>query len=94
MFRNAAAHPAAFAMRDRFWRSGHSSFFALNDALQALGWFAFRDPVPAYKHSAAIALKLNGWIENDSVPWGETRPESDRETLRFLLAAIESAMAG
>lgn len=87
-------HPAAFAMRDRFWRSGHSSFFALNDALQALGWFAFRDPVPAYKHSAAIALKLNGWIENDSVPWGETRPESDRATLRFLLAAIESAMAG
>lgn len=87
-------HPAAFAARDRFWRTGHSGFYALNDALQALGWFAFRDPVPAYKHSAAIALKLNGWIENDSVPWGETRPGSDREVLRFLLNAIESAMAG
>lgn len=87
-------HPAAFALRDSFWRTGNAKFFHLNDALQALGWFAFRNPVPAYKHSAAMALRLNGWIENDLVPSGETRPSSDRATLRFFLNAIESAMAG
>ena len=46
-------------------------FYELNDVLQYLGFFAFRDPVPAYKHSAAMFLKLRGWIACDA-----THPKS------------------
>ncbi len=35
-------------------------YFAVSDALQYLGNMAFREPVPAYKHSAAIFLHLTG----------------------------------
>lgn len=50
--------PEAFGLRDRLWEQGDDGFFALNDALQALGTVAFRDPVPAYKDSAAVYLGL------------------------------------
>src|SRR5262249_40745825 len=50
--------PDLFALRDGFWRDGDRRFFELNDLLQYLGFFAFRPPVPAYKHSAAMFLKL------------------------------------
>ena len=33
--------------------------------LQYLGFFAFRAPVPAYKHAAAMFLKLRGWVGCD-----------------------------
>ena len=39
--------PDAFALRDRWWAEKDERFFELNDALQALGAVAFRDPVPA-----------------------------------------------
>ncbi|MEZ6075557.1 MAG: hypothetical protein R3C56_07755 [Pirellulaceae bacterium] len=48
--------PAEFARRDRMWESGDSGFYELNDLLQYLGFFAFRSPVPAYKHSVAQFL--------------------------------------
>ena len=43
-------------------RRGDPEFYELNDRLQYLGAFAFRDPVPAYRHDAAIFLRLRGWI--------------------------------
>ena len=44
--------PDLFARRDRLWETGDPAFYELNDTLQYLGFLAFRDPVPAYKHSA------------------------------------------
>ena len=78
--------PDLFALRDRCWRDGDSRFFEVNDLLQYLGFFAFRPPVPAYKHSAAMFLKLRGWIDCDAThPRNPTRPDSDREVLRDIV---------
>jgi dihydrodipicolinate synthase/N-acetylneuraminate lyase len=57
--------PEKFAARDRLWESGDPAYYALSDALQYLGNVAFRDPVPAYKHSAAVFLNLIGRIPSD-----------------------------
>jgi len=77
--------PDLFARRDAMWAAGDPSFDELNDLLQYLGFFAFRPPVPAYKHSAAQFLKLRGWIESDAPhPNCLRRPESDVEVLRDI----------
>lgn len=77
--------PDLFAKRDEYWRTGDPRFYELNDGLQYLGFFAFRNPVPAYKHSAAMFLKLRGWIGCDSThPKSATRPESDRAVLKGI----------
>ena len=67
--------PDLFAERDRYWADGDPRFFELNDELQYLGRFAFRDPGPAYKHSAAQFLKLRGCIGSDL-----THPDSPQRT--------------
>ena len=75
--------PDLFARRDAYWLVGDPRFYELNDVLQYLGFLAFRDPVPAYKHSAAMFLKMRGWIGCDAThPRSPTRPDSDRELLR------------
>jgi dihydrodipicolinate synthase/N-acetylneuraminate lyase len=77
--------PDLFAKRDAFWHAGDPRFYELNDVLQYLGFLAFRDPVPAYKHSAAMFLKMRGWIGCDAThPRSPTRPDSDRELLRGI----------
>jgi dihydrodipicolinate synthase/N-acetylneuraminate lyase len=77
--------PDRFALRDRYWADGDARFYELNDQLQYLGWFAFRPPVPAYKHSAALFLKLRGWVRSDRThPGSPTRPESDRPVLAAI----------
>jgi hypothetical protein len=77
--------PDAFAKRDRFWELNDPAFHELNDLLQYLGRFAFRDPVPAYKHSAAMFLKLRGWLKTDRChPRSMQRPESDRPILQAI----------
>ena len=77
--------PDLFALRDRCWETDDSAFYEINDALQYLGFLTFRRPVPAYKHSAAMFLKLRGWIACDAThPKSPTRPESDREILREI----------
>jgi dihydrodipicolinate synthase/N-acetylneuraminate lyase len=74
--------PEQFARRDALWSAGDAAFFELNDTLQYLGNFAFRPPVPAYKHSAAMFLHLCGRIESDAThPSSPTRPASDRQVL-------------
>ena len=81
--------PDHFARRDAMWASGDPGFYELNDTLQYLGAFAFRPPVPAYKHSAAMFLKLRGWIGHDAThPASPKRPDSDREILRAILARL------
>ena len=57
--------PDRFAERDRLWESGNPDYYAISDVLQYLGNVAFRDPVPAYKHSAAVFLHLVGRIPSD-----------------------------
>lgn len=81
--------PDLFAKRDAMWLAGDPGFYELNDVLQYLGFFAFRPPVPAYKHSAAQFLKLRGWIPSDAPhPQGMRRPESDVEVLRDIVGRL------
>lgn len=58
----ATLAPEKFAERDRLWEAGDPAYYALSDALQHLGNVVFREPVPAYKHSAAVFLHLVGRI--------------------------------
>lgn len=81
--------PEAFARRDALWASGDPAFYELNDTLQYLGHFAFRDPVPAYKHNAAQFLHLRGWIASDRThPQSPHRPSSDREVLAEIACRL------
>jgi len=81
--------PELFAKRDAMWAIGDSGFYEVNDLLQYLGFFAFRNPVPAYKHSAAMFLKLRGWIGCDRThSQSLTRPDSDRLILNDIMARM------
>ncbi len=83
--------PDKFAERDRLWEEGDPGFCELNDALQYLGFFAFRPPVPAYKHTAAMFLKLRGWIDCDAThPQSPSRPKSDREILLEIAKSLNA----
>ncbi|HWY67239.1 MAG TPA: dihydrodipicolinate synthase family protein [Terriglobales bacterium] len=74
--------PEKFAERDRLWEAGDPAYYALSDALQHLGNIAFREPVPAYKHSAAVFLHLTGRIPSDrSHPKNPLRPNWEHEIL-------------
>ena len=85
--------PAEFAARDRAWEDGDlDRFHQLNDVLQWLGTTAFRPPVPAYRHDAALCFHLRGWAESDATPEGALRrPAWERELLASMLAALEAA---
>ena len=58
---------------EQFAERGNPAYYALSDALQYLGDVAFRHPVPAYKHSAALFLHLCGRI-----PTAKTHPKSPK----------------
>ena len=90
----SAIAPEAVALRDRFWAESDPRFHALNDLLQYLGFFAFRAPVPAYKHTAAQFLKLRGRIKCDAPhPKAAHRPASDLEILRDISRRLDALMA-
>ncbi len=75
--------PELFAARDAAWAGNDSRYPELRDLIQYLGWIGFRKPVPAYKHSAAIFLKLAGGLESD-----EPHPRAPhREAWDFPLLA-------
>jgi len=75
--------PERFAERDLLWESADPRYFALSDSLQHLGNVAFREPVPAYKHSAAVFLHLTGRIpSNRTNPNNPLRPIWEVELLR------------
>ncbi len=87
--------PEKFAERDRLWQSGDPAYYELSDALQYLGNIAFRAPVPAYKHSAAVFLHLTGRVPSDLPhPRSPRRPSWEAEILRDCaarLGVLESA---
>ena len=74
--------PELFAARDHAWAEGKAEYLDYRDFIQYLGWIGFRDPVPAYKHSAAIFLKLTGGLACDNPhPRAPRRESWDRELL-------------
>ncbi|MCP3986420.1 MAG: dihydrodipicolinate synthase family protein [bacterium] len=87
----SAFSPEHFALRDRLWETQDPAFYELNDLLQYLGCFAFRDPVPAYKHDAAIFLELRGRIASSRThPGSPERPASDRAPLAEIARRLEA----
>jgi dihydrodipicolinate synthase/N-acetylneuraminate lyase len=79
--------PAAFGCRDRLWAAGDPRALEIDDALQALGAVAFRDPVPAYRHDAALVWHTRGWAPSARPhPASPTRPDADAEAA--LLATL------
>ena len=79
----ATLAPEKFAQRDRLWEANDPAYFPLSDALQYLGNVAFRDPVAAYKHSAAVFLHLTGRIPSARIhPKNASRPAWEPEILR------------
>jgi dihydrodipicolinate synthase/N-acetylneuraminate lyase len=90
----SAFHVEAFAARDALWAAGDPLFHTLNDWLQHLGMLAFRDPVPAYKHTCAQVLHLRGLIADDAQPAGaRRRRDDDRELLRPIIARLDELTA-
>jgi dihydrodipicolinate synthase/N-acetylneuraminate lyase len=85
----SAFWPEAFAARDRLWAACDPRAVALNDLLQYLGFLAFREPVPAYKHTAAQFLRLRGVIATDAIhPLAPRRTEADLALLRDVATRI------
>jgi dihydrodipicolinate synthase/N-acetylneuraminate lyase len=81
--------PEKFAERDRFWETADPRYFALADSLQHLGNVAFREPVPAYKHSAAVFLHLTGRIpSNRTHPKNPRRPAWEEEMIRDCVRCL------
>jgi dihydrodipicolinate synthase/N-acetylneuraminate lyase len=78
----AAFAPEKFAERDRLWETADPEYYSLSDALQYLGYVAFRNPVPAYKDSAAVFLNMIGRIPSDRThPRNPQRPAWELEIM-------------
>jgi dihydrodipicolinate synthase/N-acetylneuraminate lyase len=74
--------PELFVARDRAWANRDARYLEMRDLIQYLGWIGFRQPVPAYKHSAAIFLKLTGGLPSDHThPRAPRREAWDYEAL-------------
>ncbi len=83
--------PAEFARRDELWLAGDPAFHELNDLLQYLGQFAFRPPVPGYRHDAAMWFQLRGWADSDATPSSALRrPTSDVDVLADIVRRLEA----
>lgn len=86
--------PEAFGERDRAWAAGDEArFWELNDVLQHLGRVAFRAPVPAYRHDAALFLHRRGLVATPGVhPSCPTRPPWEGELLASVLDELTAAL--
>ena len=86
----ATFDPESFAKRDRLWAANDPAYYGLSDALQHLGNVAFRTPVPAYKHSAAIYLHLSGKISSpDTHSLSPRRPAWEVDLMRECALRLE-----
>jgi dihydrodipicolinate synthase/N-acetylneuraminate lyase len=86
--------PEAFALRDRLWAAGDARTLSIDDALQALGAVAFRHPVPAYRHDAAMVWQARGWAPSALVhPASPTRPDGEAELLATLLHRLDEVVS-
>ncbi|HUY12349.1 MAG TPA: dihydrodipicolinate synthase family protein [Terriglobia bacterium] len=82
--------PELFAARDQAWAESGAHYLELRDMIQYLGWIGFRNPVPAYKHSAAIFLNLTGGLENQQThPLAPRREAWDIEILKDAAARLQ-----
>ncbi|PHS04745.1 MAG: dihydrodipicolinate synthase family protein [Blastopirellula sp.] len=89
----SAFAPDAFAERDKMWAAGDPRFYEMNDLLQYLGAFSFRNPTSAYKHSAAMFLKIRGMIENNTIhPDAMLRPDTDIEVLETIARDLQQLL--
>jgi dihydrodipicolinate synthase/N-acetylneuraminate lyase len=85
--------PAAFARRDRLWAAGDRRALELDDALQALGAVAFRDPVPAYRHDAALVWHRRGWAPSARVHAASPmRPAGEAQLLAALVDRLDAVV--
>lgn len=86
--------PDAFAVRDAAWRDGDlERFHALDDLLQYLGQFAFRAPVPGYRHDAAMFLTARGHLACDRThPQSPVRPDADRAILADIAGRLAALL--
>jgi dihydrodipicolinate synthase/N-acetylneuraminate lyase len=83
--------PEKFAERDALWEKADPRYFALSDSLQLLGNLAFREPVPAYKHSAAVYLHLTGRIPTDRThPKNPQRPAWELQLMRDCMRRLSA----
>jgi dihydrodipicolinate synthase/N-acetylneuraminate lyase len=81
--------PETFAERDRLWEQGDPAYYEVSGALQYLGNVAFRDPLPAYKHSAAVFLFTTGRIPTPLAhPKSVTRPAWEIEIMKDCAARM------
>ena len=93
--------PALFAARDRAWAEADSRYLELRDMIQYLGWIGFRDPVPAYKHSAAIFLKVTHALDCDQPhpraprrePWDESLLQDAAKRVQCVLGEHSGSAA-
>ncbi|MBM3459166.1 MAG: DUF993 family protein [Armatimonadetes bacterium] len=84
--------PEAFALRDRWWAQQDAAYLELAEALQFLGNVAFRPPVPAYKHSAAYFLQMQGRLSSARThPGSPERPAWEPELLQACLERLVQA---
>lgn len=86
--------PEAFAARDAAWAAGDEArFWELNDLLQYLGMFAFRAPVPAYRHDAAMYLHHRGLLEH-SVTHARSphRDDADLPVLADIAGRVDAVL--
>lgn len=88
----ATFDPESFAKRDQLWAEGNPAYYGLSDALQHLGNVAFRTPVPAYKHSAAIYIHLSGKISSPNThPSSPRRPAWEADLMRDCALRLENS---
>ncbi|APZ95026.1 dihydrodipicolinate synthase family protein [Fuerstiella marisgermanici] len=81
--------PDLFGVRDRMWAAGDSNFYQLNDILQYLGFFGFRTPVAAYKHTCAQFLHLRGMLNSNLThPDALKRPDTDLPILEAIVEQL------
>jgi hypothetical protein len=86
--------PEEFARRDAEWAAGDPGFQELNVVVKYLGAFTFRDPVPGYRHDAAMWFELRGWAAVDATPLGALRrPDADRDVLWTLAERLDALEA-
>jgi 4-hydroxy-tetrahydrodipicolinate synthase len=87
--------PEKFAERDRLWQASDPAYYALSDALQHLGNVAFRAPVPAYKHSAAVFLNLTERIPSDRThPNSLQRPSWEADLMKECARRLDGFAIG
>jgi hypothetical protein len=77
--------PEVFAKRDKAWELGDvAGFDRMNDPLQDLGNYAFRDPTAAYKHDAALYLHHHRGLNATDKTHADAPERSAREEIPVL----------